>query len=57
MLGPDVNPAELMLRVYGQVHLVDTLCLTPSFTVLPRVGVREVSAPSTNALLKLVALF
>ena len=56
-LAPAANPTELMLQVYGQVHLAHNLYLTPSITVLPRVGVRDALAPSTTALLNLVALF
>jgi porin len=56
-LGSDSNPTELMLQVYGQVHLVSNLYLTPSITVLPRVGASNATAPSTSALLQLVALF
>ncbi len=55
--GMAANPAELMLQVYGQIHLVSNLYLTPSFTVLPRVGLKDATAPSTSALLQLVALF
>lgn len=56
-LAAVANPVELMLQVYGQIHLAGNLYLTPSITVLPLVGVREASAPSTTALLNLVALF
>jgi len=55
--GTFSNPAELMLQVYGQIHLVSNIYLTPSFTVLPRVGLKDATAPSTSALLQLVALF
>jgi len=55
--GMAANPAELMLQVYGQIHLVSNLYLTPSFTVLPHVGLKDATAPSTSALLQLVALF
>jgi porin len=51
------NASELMLQVYGQFHLVSNLYLTPSLTVLPYVGLKDASAPSTSALLQLVALF
>lgn len=56
-LGAISNPTELMLQLYGQVHLVSNLYLTPSITVLPRVGASNATAPSTSALLQLVALF
>ena len=56
-LGAISNPTELMLQLYGQVHLVSNLYLTPSITVLPRVGANNATAPSTSALLQLVALF
>lgn len=51
------NASELMLQVYGQFHLISNLYLTPSITVLPYVGIKDASAPSTSALLQLVALF
>jgi porin len=56
-LGVMANPDELMVQVYGQIHLVSNLYLTPSVTVLPVPGVRGAQAPSTSALLQLVALF
>ena len=56
-LGAISNPTELMLQLYGQIHLVSNLYLTPSITVLPRVGASNATAPSTSALLQLVALF
>ena len=51
------NNTELMVQVYGQIHLVSNLYLTPSLTVLPVVGQRNATGPSTSALLQLVALF
>lgn len=51
------NPSELMVQVYGQIHLVSNLFLTPSLTVLPMAGKQDATAPSTSALLQLVALF
>ena len=56
-LAASSNASELMLQVYGQFHLVSNLYLTPSITVLPYVGLKDASAPSTSALLQLVALF
>ena len=56
-LGPIANPSELMLQVYGQIHLVSNLYLTPSITVLPMAGEKSATSPSTSALLQLVALF
>ena len=51
------NNTELMVQVYAQIHLVSNLYLTPSLTVLPVVGQRNATGPSTSALLQLVALF
>lgn len=51
------NPSELIVQVYGQIHLFSNLFLTPSLTVLPIVGKMDATAPSTSALLQLVALF
>ena len=56
-LAPFSNTSELMLQAYGQFHLVSNLYLTPSITVLPYVGLKDASGPSTSALLQLVALF
>ena len=56
-LGAIANPSELMLQLYGQIHLVSTLYLTPSVTVLPIAGEKGAATPSTSALLQLVALF
>jgi porin len=56
-LGGFSNPTELMVQVYGQIHLVSNLYLTPSITVLPIAGRKDATAPSTSALLQLVALF
>ena len=56
-MGPASNPTELMLQAYGQIHLVSNLYLSPSITVLPRVGLKDATAPSTSVLLQLVALF
>ena len=57
--GMETMPHQVALhaQVLGQIHLAGNLYLTPSITVLPLVGVREASAPSTTALLNLVALF
>ena len=56
-LASRANEYELMLQVYGQFHLVSNLYLTPSITMLPKVGSQSAIAPSTNALVQLVALF
>ena len=51
------NPTELMVQVYGQIHLVSNLYLTPSITVLPIPGRQDATASSTSVLMQLVALF
>lgn len=56
-LAATSNDSELMLQAYGQFHLVANLFLSPSITVLPSLGLRSATAPSTSALVQLVALF
>ena len=51
------NPSELMIQVYGQIHLISNLYLTPAITVLPITGRQDATTPSTSAQLQLVALF
>jgi porin len=51
------NPSELMIQVYGQIHLISNLYLTPAITVLPIAGRQDATTPSTSAQLQLVALF
>lgn len=56
-LATTYRPSELMLQVYGQIHLAGTVYLTPSITILPYLGLQQAVAPSSSALLQLVALF
>ena len=51
------NPTELMIQIYGQIHLISNLYLTPAITVLPISGRLGAQTPSTSAQLQLVALF
>ncbi len=51
------NPSELMIQIYGQIHLISNLYLTPAITVLPIAGRQDATTPSTSAQLQLVALF
>jgi porin len=51
------NPSELMIQIYGQIHLISNLYLTPAFTVLPIAGRQDATTPSTSAQLQLVAFF
>lgn len=51
------NPTELMIQIYGQIHLISNLYLTPAITVLPIAGRLGAQTPSTSAQLQLVALF
>ncbi len=56
-LGEVFRPSELMLQVYGQLHLGGTTYVVPAVTSLPRPGLAAATGSSTSVLLQLITLF
>ena len=56
-LANAVNPSELMIQVYGQIHLLGDTYITPAITYLPVVGSRSANNRSTSMMLQLTTLF
>jgi len=56
-LANGFNGSELMLQLYGQLHITGNIYALPAITYLPSVGLASARPGSTNLMLQILAIF